>query len=202
MIAYCWDTEGYALESVRVQDGDSIPKNGINVPFPALGAYQAAKVNTARNDWDVVDDYLGALVQDAATGERYAITARGPLPDGVILVTEDALAAEQAMEEALAAMQHEFDAKITAKLNAFVATRQYGNIDTCIGRYLNCSIEAFAIEAAYVQDVNARIWVWAGAYLTAVMAGQKPIPTWEAFEAEMDALFPLEWPIADIRASA
>ena len=103
------------------------------------------------------------------------------------------------IEERVAILQQQFDTNITAKLNAFVATRQYGSLDTCVGRYLNCSIEAFTIEAAYVQDMNARIWVWAGAYLNAVMAGQKPIPTWEEFEAEMDAIFPLEWPIADIR---
>ena len=121
--------------------------------------------------------------------ERFTMRDFGPLPGG--FTTTPPLLVRAA----------EFDAKVLARMNAFAKTRQYDSMDTCISRFQNSHIPAFASEAAYLKTVYAEISLWCGTYMSAVFAGEKPVPTWEQFEAELDAAYPLVWPVDDIRTN-
>ena len=140
----------------------------------------------------VVDDVVAEDHRNTfgwLNGERFKMKDFGPLPVGFTTTPPLMIQAE------------EFDAKVLAKMNAFARTRQYDSMDTCISRFQNSHISAFASEAAYLKTVYAEISLWCGTYISAVFAGEKPVPTWEQFEAELDAAYPLVWPVDDIRTN-
>lgn len=188
MIAYCWDSEGYALESRTIPEGHPLPENGVEIPFPALAGYQAARINDARDGWNVVEDYLGALVRDNTTGERCQITARGPLPEGFTLVSEEEVEAGLAAEQII----QDFTAKVQQRLDAFARSegKFYDNM-LSLCTYATSTNPVFAREGQY--GVEARDATWAAAYgvMNAVLAGKRPVPAWEELEAELPAL---AWP--------
>ena len=94
---------------------------------------------------------------------------------------------KQRMSEKIIA---EFTARVQARIDTFVKTRNYdGILSAC--SYATSTNPKFAAEGQYC--VEARDATWAKCYevFHAVQSGQRPIPSWEEFEAELP---PLEWP--------
>jgi len=85
----------------------------------------------------------------------------------------------------------EYTAKVQARLDAFARTRGYdGILSAC--SYAASTNQKFSAEGRYC--VQARDATWAKCYevLQAVQSGQRPVPTWAQFEAELP---PLAWPV-------
>jgi hypothetical protein len=84
----------------------------------------------------------------------------------------------------------EFAAKVQARLDAFARTRGYdGILSACT--YVASTNSKFAAEGQYCVQVRDATWAKCYEILNDVQSGQRPIPTWEEFEAELPIL---QWP--------
>jgi hypothetical protein len=101
---------------------------------------------------------------------------------------------EPTLEERVEAAYKAFDAAVEARLDAFAATRRYASIYTaCNAR--DSQIEKYAAEGAYCfkmwGETYAKCEELLAEYMPGVLAGKRPIPTWEEIEAQLP---PLVWP--------
>lgn len=101
---------------------------------------------------------------------------------------------EQKQKEAVEAAYADFDTRVEARLNAFAATRRYSSINSACS-YSTSTDPQFRAEGEYcVQARDAtyrKCYDLLGEYMPAVLAGERPIPTWEEIEAQLP---PLVWP--------
>lgn len=101
---------------------------------------------------------------------------------------------EQKQREAIEAAYQYFDTNVEKRLNDFAATRRYASIYTaCNAR--DSQIEKYAAEGAYCfkmwGETYAKCEELLAEYMPDVLAGKRPIPTWEEIEAQLP---PLVWP--------
>lgn len=97
-------------------------------------------------------------------------------------------------EEQVEASYKAFDSNVEKRLNDFAATRRYASIYTaCNAR--DSHIEKYAAEGEYCLkmwgETYAKCEELLAEYMPAVLAGERPIPTWEEVEAHLPALV---WP--------
>lgn len=98
------------------------------------------------------------------------------------------------LEEQVQAAYKALDANVEKRLNDFAATRRYSSIYTaCNAR--DSHITKYAIEGAYCfkmwGETYAKCEELLNEYMPAVLAGERPIPTWEEIEEQLP---PLVWP--------
>lgn len=101
---------------------------------------------------------------------------------------------EPTFEERVEAAYKAFDSNVEKRLNDFAATRRFASIYTaCNAR--DSQIEKYAAEGAYCfrmwGETYAKCEELVAEYMPAVLAGERPIPTWEEIEAQLP---PLVWP--------
>lgn len=101
---------------------------------------------------------------------------------------------EPTFEEQVEAAYAAFDSNVEKRLNDFAATRRYASIYTaCIATA--SQIEKYAAEGAYCfkmwGETYAKCEELLAEYMPDVLAGKRPIPTWEEIEAQLP---PLVWP--------
>jgi hypothetical protein len=100
----------------------------------------------------------------------------------------------QKQEEAIKAAYDAFDANVEARLNTFAATRRYSSINSACS-YSTSTDPTFRAEGEYcVQARDAtyrKCYDLLAEYMPDVLAGKRPIPTWEEIEAQLP---PLVWP--------
>lgn len=109
---------------------------------------------------------------------------------------------EPTFEEQVEAAYQTFDSNVEKRLNDFAATRRYASIYTaCNAR--DSQIEKYAAEGAYCfkmwGETYAKCEELLAEYMPAVLAGERPIPTWEEIEAQLP---PLVWPDEQAEAVA
>lgn len=101
---------------------------------------------------------------------------------------------EPTFEEQIAAAYADFDARVEARLNAFAATRRYSSINSACS-YSTSTDPQFQLEGEYcvqARDLTYRkCYDLLAEYMPAVLAGERPIPSWEEIEAQLP---PLVWP--------
>jgi hypothetical protein len=101
---------------------------------------------------------------------------------------------EQKQKEAIEAAYNSFDSAVEARLDAFAATRRYSSINSACS-YSTSTDPTFRAEGEYcVQARDAtyrKCYDLLAEYMPAVLAGERPIPTWEEIEAQLP---PLVWP--------
>ena len=152
--------------------------------------------NPKATDWEYVENHKGK--QGYVNGEPHTIKDYGPLPDGWSDTPPERSAAELQAE-----LISSFMAAIQNRLDTFARSRSYDDARACVSVYLGCANETFAKEAKYMQESIVATWEWANTFTNAVLLGEKAMPeTWQAFEAELDAAVPLEWPVPDTRVTA
>jgi hypothetical protein len=91
----------------------------------------------------------------------------------------------------------DFMSGIQARLDNFARTRGYDSVLSAAS-YAASNNATYQAEGQYVIDARDATWEWSNDYLNQVLAGQKEIPSWEEFEAELEAAVPLVWPAEDI----
>lgn len=101
---------------------------------------------------------------------------------------------EQKQKETIEAAYAALDSNVEKRLNDFAATRRYASIYTaCNAR--DSQIAKYAAEGAYCfkmwGETYAKCEELLAEYMPAVLAGERPIPTWEEIEARLP---PLVWP--------
>ena len=88
----------------------------------------------------------------------------------------------------------DFDSKIEKRLNDFAATRRYNSIYTA-ANYRDNLVQKYATEGTYcfkmLGETYAKCEELLAEYMPAVIAGERPIPTWEEIEGQLPVL---EWP--------
>ena len=101
---------------------------------------------------------------------------------------------EQKQKEAVEAAYKAFDSNVEARLNAFAATRRYKDIYTAKAAK-DSHITKYAAEGQYCELMWGETYVKCeellAEYMPDVLAGKRPIPTWEEIEAQLP---PLMWP--------
>lgn len=101
---------------------------------------------------------------------------------------------EQKQKEAIEAAYQLFDSNVEKRLNDFAATRRYASIYTASGAR-DSQIEKYAAEGAYCfkmwGETYAKCEELLAEYMPDVLAGKRPIPTWEEIEAQLPVL---QWP--------
>lgn len=101
---------------------------------------------------------------------------------------------EPTFEEQIEVAYADFDTRVEARLDAFAATRRYSSINSACS-YSTSTDPTFRAEGEYcvqVRDATYRkCYDLLGEYMPAVLAGERPIPTWEEIEAQLP---PLVWP--------
>jgi hypothetical protein len=101
---------------------------------------------------------------------------------------------EPTFEEQIEAAYADFDTRVEARLNAFAATRRYSSINSACS-YSTSTDPQFRLEGEYcVQARDAtyrKCYDLLAEYMPDVLAGKRPIPTWEEIEAQLP---PLVWP--------
>lgn len=101
---------------------------------------------------------------------------------------------EPTFEEQIAAAYADFDARVEARLNAFAATRRYSSINSACS-YSTSTDPQFRLEGEYcvqARDLTYRkCYDLLAEYMPTVLAGERPIPTWEEIEAQLPKLV---WP--------
>ena len=109
-------------------------------------------------------------------------------------VQEEPTPPEPTFEEQIAAAYADFDARVEARLNAFAATRRYSSINSACS-YSTSTDPQFRLEGEYcVQARDAtyrKCYDLLEEYMPAVLAGERPIPSWEEIETQLP---PLVWP--------
>ena len=103
-------------------------------------------------------------------------------------------APKQPLEEQVEAAYKALDANVEKRLNDFAATRRYASIYTaCNAR--DSQIAKYAAEGSYCfkmwGETYAKCEELLNEYMPAVLAGERPIPTWEEIEEQLP---PLVWP--------
>ena len=106
-------------------------------------------------------------------------------PDASIIVTAEQKAAEQ--RSGLEAM---FSSAIQTHLDNTARQRRYDSIHTAIS-YRGDANPVFASEAAALFVWRSAVWTYSTAELDKVMAGERDIPTVDAFLAELPDIV---WP--------
>ena len=101
---------------------------------------------------------------------------------------------EQKQKEAIEAAYDALDANVEKRLNDFAATRRYASIYTaCNAR--DSQIAKYAAEGAYCFKMWGKTYAKCeellAEYMPDVLAGKRPIPTWEEIETQLPALV---WP--------
>ena len=101
---------------------------------------------------------------------------------------------EPTIKEQVEAAYAALDSNVEKRLNDFAATRRYASIYTaCNAR--DSQIEKYAAEGAYCfkmwGETYAKCEELLAEYMPDVLAGKRPIPTWEEIEAQLP---PLVWP--------
>ena len=103
-------------------------------------------------------------------------------------------APKQSLSEQIETAYADFDARVEARLNTFAATRRYSSINSACS-YSTSTDSQFRLEGEYcvqVRDATYRkCYDLLEEYMPAVLAGERPIPTWEEIEAQLP---PLVWP--------
>lgn len=103
-------------------------------------------------------------------------------------------APKQPLEEQIEQAYKAFDAAVEARLDAFAATRRYNSIYTAKGAK-DSHITKYAAEGQYCElmwgETYAKCDQLLAEYMPDVLAGKRPIPTWEEIEAQLP---PLVWP--------
>lgn len=101
---------------------------------------------------------------------------------------------EQKQKEAIEAAYSDFDSSVEARLDAFAATRRYSSINSACS-YSTSTDPVFRVEGEYcvqARDLTYRkCYDLLNEYMPDVLAGKRPIPTWEEIEAQLPALV---WP--------
>ena len=101
---------------------------------------------------------------------------------------------EPTFTEQIEAAYADFDARVEARLNAFAATRRYSSINSACS-YSTSTDPQFRLEGEYcVQARDAtyrKCYDLLEEYMPDVLAGTRPIPTWEEIETQLP---PLVWP--------
>lgn len=144
--------------------------------------YVDAPVHTARvGDGEIaIPCATGADVNDAA---HWAESAAIMLETGVAAPTPELAA--QVLQEMLTD-------RIQCRLDAFARSegKSYDNmLSACT--YATSTNPAFAKEGQYCVQARDATWEAANAVMNTVLAGQRPVPTWEELEADLP---PLAWP--------
>lgn len=106
-------------------------------------------------------------------------------PDTSIIITAEQKAADQ--RTALEAM---FSNAIQVHLDTTASQRRYDSIHTAIS-YRDDANPVFASEAAVLFAWRSAVWTYSTAELDKVMAGERDIPTVDAFLAELPEIV---WP--------
>lgn len=106
-------------------------------------------------------------------------------PDTSIIITAEQKAAEQR-----AALEAMFSSAIQTHLDTTASQRRYDSIHTAIS-YRDDPNPVFASEAAALFAWRSAVWTYSTAELDKVMAGERDIPTVDAFLAELPAIV---WP--------
>lgn len=113
---------------------------------------------------------------------------RAKIVNGKVLFDAEIDAAE------IEAAYQAFDSNVEKRLNDFAATRRYASIYTA-ANYRDSPVRKYADEGAYcfrmLAETYARCEELLAEYMPAVIAGERPIPTWEEIEAQLP---PLVWP--------
>lgn len=88
----------------------------------------------------------------------------------------------------------DFDSKVEQRLNDFAATRRYNSIYTA-ANYRDNPVEKYATEGTYcfkmLGETYAQCEELLTKYMPDVLAGKRPIPTWEEIEVQLPKLV---WP--------
>jgi hypothetical protein len=106
-------------------------------------------------------------------------------PDPSIIIT-----AEQKAAEAQAALLAQFEDAIQAHVDASAQARKYRDGFALAG-YASSTIPQFASEAQAFFVWRDAVWLYAYAELEKVAAGERMVPSVEAFIGELPVL---EWP--------
>ena len=103
-------------------------------------------------------------------------------------------APEPTLEEQVEAAYKAFDSKVEARLDAFAATRRYKDIYTAKAAK-DSHIAKYAAEGQYCELMWGETYIKCeellAEYTPDILAGKRPIPTWEEIEAQLP---PLVWP--------
>lgn len=103
-------------------------------------------------------------------------------------------APKQSIEELIDQTYNEFDSKVKQRLNDFAKTRRYDSIYTA-SDYKDSHIEKYAAEGKYCYRMLAETYSKCeellAEYIPLVLAGKRPIPSWEEIDAQLPALM---WP--------
>lgn len=101
---------------------------------------------------------------------------------------------EQKQKESIEAAYKNFDSRVEARLDAFAATRRYNSIYTAKAAK-DSHIAKYAAEGAYCElmwgETYNKCDQLLAEYMPDVLAGTRPIPTWEEIEAQLPSLV---WP--------
>lgn len=101
---------------------------------------------------------------------------------------------EPTIKELIDQAYKSFDSLVEKRLNDFAATRRYNDIYTA-SNYKDSHITKYAIEGQYCYKMLAETYAKCeellAEYMPDVLAGKRPIPTWEEIEAQLP---PLVWP--------
>jgi hypothetical protein len=84
----------------------------------------------------------------------------------------------------------EFTKKVQFRLDAFARTRGYDNIFSAC-TYATSTDPKFSVEGQYCIQVRDVTWSKCYEILDDIQSGQRSVPTWEEFEAELPVL---QWP--------
>lgn len=110
-------------------------------------------------------------------------------------------APKQPLEERIEQAYKTFDAAVEARLDAFAATRRYNSIYTAKGAK-DSHIAKYAAEGQYCElmwgETYAKCDQLLAEYMPYVLAGKRPIPTWEEIEARLPEL---KWPDENMEAN-
>lgn len=108
---------------------------------------------------------------------------------------------EPTLEEQIEQAYKAFDAAVEARLDAFAATRRYNSIYTAKGAK-DSHIAKYAAEGQYCElmwgETYAKCYDLLAEYMPDVLAGKRPIPTWEEIEAQLPEL---KWPDENMEAN-
>ena len=119
-------------------------------------------------------------------GEPHTIINYGPYPEGWSTTPPP-----PTPEEQQATLLSEFTAAIQDRLDAFARTRNYDGIFTA-ATYATDPMPKFATEGRYAVEARSATWAKGYEIMDAVTTGKRPMPTWEALEAELPKL---KWPV-------
>ena len=116
------------------------------------------------------------------------------LADGTWREITEAEAAElqkPTPEEQQAALLSSFTTAIQAHLDTFARTRNYDGIMSA-ATYATSTVPKFKAEGQYAVEARDATWNKGYEIMGAVMAGERPMPTWEEILTELPAL---TWPV-------